>query len=434
MMTRGAIGDKVRMIGTHETAEERVRRLGNIEQAALRFRKTRVRRSFRTLESAMTAGPMSLHELRQITEQEYESPVVSLYLNFSPDRLVRSDRPIFLSVFESLRQGELSRRRNYIESLARPQRIRLEDDLAEISLFLENYRPAGARSIALFKSGEQLLRVLSLPARSTDALTIDRDPYIEPLEAVIEANRRVLVIELSRDAATLSVYHLGVEEMIETVSAPANSGVQSKRPEDIVERRVETHLHWHFESVARLGARVFRERDCELVALVGEAELLEAFDDFLPKALKDRLLVEINPSPGDSRARWLPSIDSALDRLRGDEEAKAIGELGWYRAHGRLAAGIESVIEPVDQLLARRLFIRADLQQAGWVCRTHHYLSLQPGPCIYDGAELVSVENISDELIEVARLHGMDVMVVSKRPELLDPYGGVAVVTLPPPP
>jgi release factor family 10 len=423
------------MIRTHETAEERIRRLGNIEQAALRFRKTRLRRVFRTLEAAMGAGPMSLRELRQMVEQEYETPVVSLYLNFSPDRLVRADRPIFLSIFESLRQGELQRRKSYLESLTRPQRNRLEDDLAEISLFLENYRPTGARSIALFKSGEQLLRGLSLSARSADALTIDRDPYTEPLEGIMEANRRVLVIELSKEAATLSVYHLGVEEVIDTISAPAGTGsVQSKRPEDIVERRDETHLHWHFESVARLAARVFRERDCELVALVGEAVLLEAFDDFLPKALKDKLIVEINASPGDSRPQWLPAVGKAVDRLRSDEEAAAIGELGWYRAHGRLAAGMESVIEPVNQLLARRLFIRGDLRQPGWICRTHHYLSLEPGQCVFDGAELLPVENIADELIEVARLHGMDVMVVSKRPELLDPFGGVAVVTLPPPP
>lgn len=423
------------MIGTHETAEERMRRLGNIEQAALRFRKTRVRRVFRTLEAAMSAGPMSLRELRQMVEQEYEAPVVSLYLNFSPDRLVRADRPIFLSVFESLRQGEIDRRKSYVDSLARPQRIRLEDDLAEISLFIENYRSAGARSIALFKSGEQLLRGLALPARSADALTIDRDPYIEPLEAMMEANRRVLVIELSRDAATLSVYHLGVEEAIDTVKARADTGsVQSKRPEDIVQRRTETHLHWYFESIARLAARVFRERDCELVALVGEAVLIEAFDDFLPKALKDKLLIEINPSPGESRAQWLPVVDRALDRLRGDEEAAAIGELGWYRAHSRLAVGLEGVLEPVNLLLARRLFVRPDLQQPGWICRTHHYLSLQPGRCVFDDSELAPIENIADELIEVARLHGMDVMVISKRPELLDPFGGVAVVTLPAPP
>jgi hypothetical protein len=423
------------MIKTHETAEQRVRRLGNIEQAALRFRKTRLRRVFRTLEAAMSAGPMSLRELRQIAEREYEAPVVSLFLNFGPDRLVHADRPIFLSVFESLRHGELDRRKSYIESLSRPQRIRLEDDLAEISLFLENYRPAGARSIALFKSGEQLLRGLALSARSADSLTIDLDPYIEPLEAIMEANRRVLVIELSRDAATLSVYHLGLEEVIDTVKAPADIGsVQSKRPEDIIQLRSETHLHWHFESVARIAARVFRERDCELVVLAGEAVVLEAFDDFLPKALKDKLLVEINPSPGESRAQWLPAVDSAVDRLRGDEEAAAIGELGWYRAHGRLAVGLESVLEPVNLLLARRLFIRPDLQQPGWICRTHHYLSLQPGRCVFDDAEVAPVENIADELIEVARLHGMDVMVVSKRPELLDPFGGVAVVTLPAPP
>jgi peptide subunit release factor 1 (eRF1) len=273
---------------------------------------------------------------------------------------------------------------------------------------------------------------LRLTVRSADSLAIDPDPYIEPLEAIMEANRRVLVIELSKEAATVSVYHLGLEEIIDTLKAPAEARHwQPSRPEDIEERHVETHLHWHFEAVARLASRVFRERDCELVALVGESSLLDAFDDFLHRSLKDKLLVKLDPSPGETRAQWRGGIDAALDRLRGDEEASALGELGFYRAHGRLAAGLDAVLEPVNLLLARRLFIRADLHRPGWMCRAHHYLSLQPGRCVFDGAELEPVDNLADELIEVARLHGVDVMVVSKRPDLLDPFGGVAAVTLP---
>jgi hypothetical protein len=420
------------MIGTFESAAERVRRLGDIHQAGLRFRKMRVRRIFRTLETAMSAGPMSLRELRQIVQQDYEAPVVSLYLNFSPDRLVRADRPVFLSVFESLQHTELERRTEYLQSLTRSQRMRLQDDVAEIRLFLETYRPEGARSIALFKSGDQLVRGLPLTVRSADSLTIDPDPYVEPLEAIMEANRRVLTIELSKDAATVSVYHLGLEQIIDTVKAPAEGQpAQSGRPKDEVQRHFQTHLHWHLESVARLATRAFRERDCELVALVGEAPLLDAFDDFLHKSLKDKLLIKVNPSPGATRAQWRREIDAALDRLRGQEEAAALGELGRYRAHGRLAAGLEAVLEPVNLLLARQLYIRSDLQRPGWICRDHHYLSLQPGRCVFDGTELAPVDNLADELIEVARLHGVDVMVISKRAELLDPFGGVAAVTLP---
>jgi hypothetical protein len=38
------------------------------------------------------------------------------------------------------------------------------------------------------------------------------------------------------------------------------------------------------------------------------------------------------------------------------------------------------------------------------------------------------VENIADELAEISRLHGVSVLILEHRPELLAKYGGVAAV------
>ena len=93
-----------------------------------------------------------------------------------------------------------------------------------------------------------------------------------------------------------------------------------------------------------------------------------------------------------------------------------------------LAAGLEMVIAAADLFLMRRLFIGEELARAGYVCRDHHFLSLKPGSCPFDSQPLLSAENVVDELIEIARLHGVDVMVVVQRPDLLTPYEGVAAV------
>jgi hypothetical protein len=76
----------------------------------------------------------------------------------------------------------------------------------------------------------------------------------------------------------------------------------------------------------------------------------------------------------------------------------------------------------------RQLFLDERLSRAGYVCRTHHFLSLTPGACPFDNQPLLPAENVIDELVEFARLHGVEVMLVMHRQDLLGPYDGVAAV------
>ena len=64
----------------------------------------------------------------------------------------------------------------------------------------------------------------------------------------------------------------------------------------------------------------------------------------------------------------------------------------------------------------------------GFVCREHHFLALQAGSCPFDGEALLPAENVIDELVEIARLHGVELMLVGQRRELLAPYEGAAAV------
>jgi hypothetical protein len=86
------------------------------------------------------------------------------------------------------------------------------------------------------------------------------------------------------------------------------------------------------------------------------------------------------------------------------------------------------VFEAANLFLIRQLFLDERLARAGFVCRNHHFLSLTPGACPFDNQPLLPAENVIDELIEIARLHGVDVTLVMYRQDLLGPYEGVAAV------
>jgi peptide subunit release factor 1 (eRF1) len=382
-----------------------------------------------TLKTAFAERPfISREDLRNIARQQYERAVITFYLNLAPQQGVRSDPPVFVSVFHSLRHRELEARKPYIEGLPRAHRLAIPDDLAEVQAFLEGYVPAGARALVIFKSGEQLNRVMPLPARVADSLTIDVDPYIEPLEAIMEEQRRILVLDVGKEKTTFSLYELGFEEPLHAITSSIPRNEVEPSPEYDVQRHRLTHLQWHFKSSVQAAERLFRERRCELLALFGEDTLLKEFEDYLPKSLRDRLLAELRLSPEAGPNERRDALEEALAKQRQQEEEAALGELGFFQGHGRLAAGLEKVLDAANLFLMRRLLVDSELARPGYVCRDHHFLTLTAGSCPFDGRPLLPAESVVDELVEIARLHGVEVMLVGQRRDGLAPYGGVAAV------
>src|SRR5438132_5450443 len=417
------------MASTWETLEERERRVRGTRTTSAMARAAEQIPVPTPLNAPFADRPFTSREdLRNIARQHYERPVISFYLNLAPQQGVRSDPPVFVSIFHSLRHRELEARKPYIEELPRAHRLAVPDDLAEVQAFLEGYQPAGARALVIFKSGDQLNRVMPLPARVADSLTIDADPYIEPLEAIMEEQRRVLVVDVAKEKTTFSLYELGFEEPVHAItsSVPRNEVEPSR--EDEVQRHRLTHLQWHFKSSAQNAERLFRERRCELLALFGEERLLKEFEDYLPKSLRDRLLAELRLSPEDGPNQRRDALEEALAKQRRQEEEAALGELGFFQGHGRLAAGLEKVLHAANLFLMRRLFLDSELARPGYVCREHHFLALTAGSCPFDGRALVPAQNVIDELVEIARLHGVEVMLVGQRRDLLAPFDGAAAV------
>ena len=77
----------------------------------------------------------------------------------------------------------------------------------------------------------------------------------------------------------------------------------------------------------------------------------------------------------------------------------------------------------------RLTLISESLHQKGSVCKEHHYVSLEETECPFCHARLLPVENVIDEIVEIARLHGVNVTLVEYRQELMAKYDGIAAVT-----
>jgi peptide subunit release factor 1 (eRF1) len=74
------------------------------------------------------------------------------------------------------------------------------------------------------------------------------------------------------------------------------------------------------------------------------------------------------------------------------------------------------------------LVLSQALHEKGFVCKQHHFLSLESTKCPFCNAELMPVENVVDEIVEISRLHGVNTTVVEHRQDLLERYQGIAAM------
>lgn len=420
------------MATTWGTVDEREAEIADLHGARAKLRESQLRRTEQQVAGAFSARPFTIRELRHLATQTYAVPVISLYLNFEPQRLVR-ERPVFLSVFNSLRHAALEADRAWIDSLKEEQRASLAQDMEEVEAFLQDFKPdLGTRSLVLFKSGEQLNRAMAVPVRTADSLTIDADPNVEPLEAVLEEHHRVLIAEVAKDKARFFTYWMGLEEEVNSLKATTETRIiksEDRRGKD--QKHRQTHLTWFLKSAARLAVRLFTERGCDQLALLGDGEVLAEFEEVLPKTVREHVLIRFNVTPEHPSNERRARVQAALDELREREETEALQTLDFFASRGQLASGLEEVLEPTNLLIIRQLFVNEGLIRPGYVCRDHHYLALEAGTCPFGGGELLPAQNLVNELIEVARLQSADVMVVRQRADLLEKHGGVAAVILP---
>lgn len=380
------------------------------------------------LESVAEGAPFSAAELKTLAEREYPNPVVSFYMRLSAASVVpRETAPVRL--FRSLKSQVIEQRKDFIDTLMRPQRELLNYDLREIELFLEKYFiPHNIHSLIIFKSGERLNRVIALPVRSADDLVIDPDPYILPLEALLEENERVLLIEVTKGESRFVIYQLGYSQEADRI----NSFVPTDRVDASIPGHVQrhrlTHLQWHLKATARRAYHLFGDTSCRVLVLMAEERVCHMFESFLQDSLRERIIHRFYGSPAADLRNRNDLIESALHDHKAAHEIYSIDELREHKPAEEVVSGLAAVVKACNLFLIRKLVLNQSLHKKAFVCKQHHYLSLEGAECPFCNSQLLPVENVADEMIEIARLHGVQITLVEYQQDLMARYEGIAAL------
>ena len=370
---------------------------------------------------------ISEDRLRALVATEYINPVISLFLDLSSEKVALEPKGL-MRAFHSMKTRALEEHKNFVDSLSKSQKAEMEHDLQEIEAFLADYfAPQHFRSLIIFRSGEKLNEVIGLLVPTKDVLKIDPDPYIAPLEVVLEEDEKVLFVEGGKEEAKFLLYQLGsIQQIDRTKSFVPSDTVDRSTPHHAQQHRL-THLQWHLKRVANEIYHLYDQGCCDLVVLMAESRVAALLDEYLHESLKPKIIARILDSPeADARDRR-ELIENALREHRAEKEARAIESLHNHKPEER-AASLREVINVLNLFRIRRLLVNEGLRQKGFVCKEHHYLSLEPGDCPFDDTKLLATENVVDEIIEVARLHGVEVLIIKYRQDLLTQYAGIAAI------
>lgn len=352
------------------------------------------------------------------------APVVSLYLNLTPDQHGRD------SYAQFCRKAFADRLKSFDERSA--EHASLERDVERIHGYLENELNRSSNGLALFASAgsAELFEAMQLDAAVPEHwLFIGKLPHLYPLAVLIEQYPRYAVVQLDTNRARIFVFGLGsVEKQTQVTGVKTRRTSMGGWSQARYQRHAENfHLH-HVKEVAAELDRIVRADNIQHLIIVGDEVVVPLFKDALPTHLNAKLVdvLKLERQAGDDEI-----AAATLDVLRqkdAETDSERVAEvIDAWRAGGLGVVGPEATLRALHMKQVEELLIAATPR------------GLKPvGKVIGDGkrppvAAVTSAANrpddkqvqLADELVARATENGARIRVIED-PALLQAHGGVA--------
>ncbi|MCF6191644.1 MAG: host attachment protein [Candidatus Hydrothermae bacterium] len=357
--------------------------------------------------------------------------VTSLYLSLSPG--MRNGGQYLIHYKTMAKEA-----RERVKGRDLPPEVRdsLLADLDRMETFLsapQNLK--GMRGVALFSvSGRDVFEVFSLPRVYRNRLVQDATPFVRQLRALVEAFRPTVVALVDRNSARL--FRLGLERIHEIADyfypgsampkfhedeGPASRGRQmgsSRLPahgygEHGYHRKIELHLHKHYQHVARKLFEHLQDTHFERLIIGGPKGEIEAFQEYLHSYLRERLVgvihLDVHHTPP---AELQEKVQEILEEAELQEEVRLVREWEENLGNGLAVEGVEATLQALNLGQVRIFFLNDQYAHPGYRC-PEGYLGLEEkdleGFC---PGEVVPVEDLADDALELALQIGAEVQVL----------------------
>ena len=339
--------------------------------------------------------------------------VLSVFLNLDPAEF--AEPPARASEIRSA-VDELRRLARDSDGLDHDAKLALRADVDRVEEFLSTFAPKGAHGVVVYACGPaDLFEVIRLPRPIETRAVIDDSPLIEPLAELIGAGSWFVVL-VNRQTGRM---FLGDRERLDEVDVIVDDvhgrhkqgGLSQARYQRSVDEDVQDHLR----NVADAAFAHFKRAPFDNLLLGGPHETLTDFESKLHAYLQERVVGRVDVDVENTNADEVHRAAAAkIAEHERKHEREALERLREGLSTGRrAAAGLESVLEALNERRVEILLLEPGYQVAGCTCPQCGWVGpLDGGACPADGTPVNCRDSVIESAVELAVVQDASVLVV----------------------
>jgi peptide chain release factor subunit 1 len=355
-----------------------------------------------------------------------EGKVLSIYLNLDPHEFA-TPAARGTAITSLLDEAE---RKTREDGLDHDQKVALRADVERVrEFFAGDFTAKQAGALALFACGPAgLFEALRLPRPVASEVMVDDSPWVEPLARFAGPERLCVVLVNRRVARILQGSGDRLDEVATVEDEVHGQHDQGGWSQPRYQRGIEKEVQDHLTHASRRLFALWRRRPFDRLLAGATAELWPAFERQLHPYVRERVLerfdVDVeNSTPDQVRAAVAPILDEA-DRRRREAALERLAQgLG---GANRAAAGVDDVLEALNQRRVELLLFEEGAALPGVVCPRDGWMAGDADTCPLDGTPLERRDSIVETAVEAAILQSAQP--VPLEPGALSEHHGIAAI------
>src|ERR671935_3246504 len=378
----------------------------------------------------MQTNELNRSKLRELASIRPDgAKVLSLYLNLDPTEFASAQART--TEMSSL-LDEADRRLRNGNSLSHDEKVHLREDVERVRQFFNSldFSAKGAHGLAIFCSGPAgVFEVIKLPRPVETGVAINDAPFLEPLTDLAFTGSWGVFMVSRKMARILRGSREHLEEVARISDDVHRWHDQGGWSQARYQRGIQKETDDHVKHAAEVLFRRFRRNPFDSLLIGCPEEMYGEVERRLHPYLRERIVGRIevdveNTSPDQVLVAAAPRIEAedkrreraALDRL---EEGLGTG--------GRARAGLDDVLEALNQRKVEILLFKQGLNAPGVVCPQCGWTGAEGSSCPVDGTLLEQRGDIIEAAVQLAITQSAEVIAVRHHDDL-DGRGSIAAV------